>query len=132
MPHLPGYIPHGTNGEPLTDPTLSLEQLDAILERFIVTEYNQRPHSETHQVPVHRWAASGFIPRAPVRPEDLDLLLLTAATTRKVQRDGIQFSSIRYVSPVLAAYVGEQVTVRFNPRDVLDNGSDQSRTGSSQ
>ena len=118
LPHLPGYIPHGTNGEPLTDPALSLEQLDAILERFIVTEYNQRPHSETHQVPAHRWAASGFIPRAPVRPEDLDLLLLTAATTRKVQRDGIQFSSTRYVSPVLAAYVGEQVTIRFDPRDV--------------
>lgn len=35
-----------------------------------------------------------------------------------MQRDGIQFASTRYVSPVLAAYVGEQVTVRFNPRDV--------------
>ncbi|SEN91795.1 Mu transposase C-terminal domain-containing protein [Cryobacterium luteum] len=46
------------------------------------------------------------------------MLLLTAAATRKVQRDGIQFASTRYVSPVLAAYVGEQVTVRFNPREV--------------
>lgn len=118
LPHLPGHIPHGTNGEPLTAPTLSLEQLDAILEQFIVTEYHQRPHSETHEAPAHRWGASGFIPRAPARPEDLDLLLLTAATTRKVQRDGIQFASTRYVSPVLAAYVGEDVTVRFNPRDV--------------
>ena len=32
LPHLPGYIAHGTNGEPTTDPTLSLEQLDAILK----------------------------------------------------------------------------------------------------
>ncbi|SMY13198.1 Mu transposase C-terminal domain-containing protein [Brevibacterium jeotgali] len=118
LPHLPGHIPHGTNGEPLTDPTLSLEQLDAILEQFIVTEYHQRPHSETSEAPADHWGASGFIPRAPARPEDLDLLLLTAATTRKVQRDGIQFASTRYVSPVLAAYVGEHVTVRFNPRDV--------------
>ncbi|WP_253905720.1 Mu transposase C-terminal domain-containing protein [Arthrobacter sp. H5] len=44
--------------------------------------------------------------------------MLTAAATRKVQRDGVQFASTRYISPVLAAYVGEHVTVRFNPRDV--------------
>lgn len=118
LPHLPGHIPHGTNGTPITPPTLTIEQLDAILEQFIVTEYNQRPHSETGEAPADRWAASGFIPRAPARPEDLDLLLLTAAATRKVQRDGIQFASTRYVSPVLAAYVGEHVTVRFDPRDV--------------
>lgn len=120
LPHLPGHIPHGTNGEPITDPRLSLEQLDAIMEQFIVTEYHQRPHSETGEAPAHRWAASGFIPRAPARPEDLDLLLLTAAAARKVQRDGIQFASTRYVSPVLAAYVGEQVTVRYDPRDVAE------------
>nr|WP_255546289.1 MULTISPECIES: transposase family protein [unclassified Nesterenkonia] len=118
LPHLPGHIPHGTNGTPATDPTLTLEELDAIMEKFIVTEYNQRTHSETDEAPAHRWGASGFIPRAPAQPEELDLLLLTAAATRKVQRDGIQFASTRYVSTVLAAYVGEQVTVRFNPRDV--------------
>ncbi len=118
LPHLPGHIPHGTNGAPITSPTLTLEQLDGIMERFIITDYNQRPHSETGQAPSQRWAASGFIPRSPAHPEDLDLLLLTAAMTRKVQRDGIQFASTRYVSPVLAAYVGEHVTVRYNPRDI--------------
>lgn len=117
LPHLPGHIPHGTNGTSITPATLTLRQLDEILERFIVDDYNHRPHSETHKAPSQLWAASGFIPRSPARPEDLDLLLLTAAATRKVQRDGIQFASTRYVSPVLAAYVGEQVTVRFNPRD---------------
>ncbi len=118
LPHLPGHIPHGTNGRPITPPTLSLEQLDGIVEQFIVTHYNQRPHSQTGQAPTHRWEASGFIPRSPPHPEDLDLLLLTMAATRKVQRDGIQFASTRYVSPVLAAYVGEDVTVRYSPRDV--------------
>lgn len=118
LPHLPGHIPHGTNGAPVTEPALTLEQLDGILEQFIVTEYNGRPHSQTHQIPVQRWAESGFIPRAPAHPEDLDLLLLTAAATRKVLRDGIKFAATRYVSPVLAAYVGEHVTVRYNPRDV--------------
>lgn len=118
LPHLPGHIPYGTNGTPTSPPALTMKQLDAILERFIVEEYNARPHSETREAPATRWAASGFIPRTPASSDELDLLLLTAATTRKVQRDGIQFASTRYVSPVLAAYVGEQVTVRFNPRDV--------------
>ena len=118
LPHLPGHIPHGNKGAPVTAPALTMEQLDGILEQFIVTEYNGRPHSQTHQIPAQRWGSSGFIPRAPTHPEDLDVLLLTAAATRKVQRDGIQFASTRYVSPILAAYVGEHVTVRFNPRDV--------------
>jgi putative transposase len=118
LPHPPGHIPHGTHGTPVTAPALTLEQLDGILEQFIVTAYNARPHSQTHQIPVERWAESGFIPRAPAHPEDLDLLLLTATAPRKVQRDGIKFAATRYVSPVLAAYVGEHVTVRYNPRDV--------------
>jgi putative transposase len=54
----------------------------------------------------------------PAHSEDLDMLLLTATATRRVQRDGIRFASTRYVSPVLAAYVGEDVTVRYDPRDL--------------
>ena len=77
LPHLPGHIPHGTNGTFITPPALTLRQLDEILERFIVDDYNHRPHSETHEAPSMRWAASGFIPRSPAHPEDLDLLLLT-------------------------------------------------------
>lgn len=42
--------------------------------------------------PVQRCGASGFIPTMPARPEDLDLLPLTVATARKVQRDRIQFA----------------------------------------
>lgn len=118
LPHLPGHIPHSTRGRPISAPELTLAQLDAILEAFIVSEYNHRRHSSTGESPVQRWGASGFIPRMPAHPEDLDLLLLSAAAPRKVQRDGIQFASTRYVSPVLAAYVGEPVTVRYDPRDI--------------
>lgn len=107
LPHLPGHIPHGTRGQPVTPPALTLAQLDGILERFVIEDYHARPHSETGQPPVERWLGDGWIPRAPAHPEDLDLLLLTATTGRIVQRDGIRFASTRYVSPVLAAYVGE-------------------------
>ncbi len=118
LPHLPGFIPHGTRGRPTTPPALTLEHLDTALDRFIVEEYNHRTHSETGQAPVEAWKADGWIPRMPAHPEDIDLLLLTAATSRKVQRDGIQFAATRYVSTTLAAYVGESVTIRYNPRDM--------------
>ena len=118
LPHLHGFIPHGTGGAPLTDPALVMQQLDEVIERFIVQEYNERPHSATGTSPHARWRASGFIPRIPAHPEDIDSLLLSAATTRRVQRDGIRFASTRYISPVLAAYVGEDVTVRYDPRDL--------------
>jgi len=120
LPHLPGHIPHGTRGQPVTPPALTLEQLDGILERFVVEDYHPRPHSETGQPPVQRWLADGWLPRLPAHPEDLDLLLLTAATGRKVQRDGIRFASTRYVPPVLVAHVGETVTIRYDPRDAAE------------
>ncbi len=88
------------------------------MERFIVHEYNERPHSSTGDAPHTRWKAQGFIPRTTEHPEDIDLLLLTATAHRRVQRDGIRFASTRYISPVLAAYVGEEVTVRYDPRDL--------------
>ena len=118
LPHLPGFIPHGTGGTPSSSPAMTLHQLDDVLERFVVDEYNERTHSETGAPPHARWRSKNFIPRMPARPDDLDSLLLTAATTRRVQRDGIRFASTRYISPVLAAYVGEDITVRYDPRDL--------------
>ena len=52
--------------------------------------------------------------------EQLDLLLLTVAKARKVHPDGIHFLGLRYLDPTLAAFVGETVTVRYDPRDVAE------------
>ncbi|MDP9988761.1 putative transposase [Arthrobacter oryzae] len=120
LPHLPGFIPHGTGGEPASAPALTLEQLDAALETFIVSTYHRRPHSETGRPPAEHWAAGGWLPRLPEHAEDLDLLLLTVAKARTVHRDGIRFSGVRYISPTLAAYVGEPVTIRYDPRDLAE------------
>lgn len=46
----------------------------------------------------------------------LDLLLLTVAKARLVRRDGIHFQGLRYMDPTLAAFVGEHVTIRYDPR----------------
>jgi putative transposase len=37
-----------------------------------------------------------------------------------VRVDGIHFQSLRYISTTLAAYVGETITLRFDPRDMAE------------
>ena len=69
---------------------------------------------------VDSWSAGGFLPRMPDSLEQLDLLLLTVARPRKIHPDGVHFQGLRYLDPVLAAYVGEQVTIRYDPRDLAE------------
>ena len=52
--------------------------------------------------------------------EQLDLLLIQVAKARQVRADGIHFQSLRYISTTLAAYVGETVTLRIDPRDMAE------------
>lgn len=42
------------------------------------------------------------------------------ARARQVHRDGVRLNGLRYISPDLAAYVGEAVTVRFDPADMAE------------
>ncbi|MCC9138047.1 Mu transposase C-terminal domain-containing protein [Pontibacter silvestris] len=39
---------------------------------------------------------------------------------RQVQRDGIRFQGLRCIAPTLAGFVGEAVTVRYDPRDLAE------------
>ena len=52
--------------------------------------------------------------------EQLDGLLLTVPKHRTVQRDGIHFQGQRYLSPILAPFVGHPVTIRYDPRDLSE------------
>jgi hypothetical protein len=40
--------------------------------------------------------------------------------TRRVHQDGIRFMGMRYIDPTLAAYVGAEVLLRYDPRDVAE------------
>jgi putative transposase len=115
----PGYVPAGHRA-PAPARLLTLTELDARLRRFITEDYHRRVHSETEQAPQARWDAGGFLPRLPESLEQLDLLLLTVAKTRTVHRDGIHFQGLRYLDPILAAFVGEAVTIRYDPRDLAE------------
>ena len=42
------------------------------------------------------------------------------AKSRKVHPDGIHFQSLRYLDLTLAAYVGESVIIRYDPRDMAE------------
>ncbi len=77
-------------------------------------------HSETGCAPQARWEAGAFLPHLPDSLEQLDLLLLTVAQTRRVHQDGIRFQGLRYIDLTLAAYVGENVTLRYDPRDMAE------------
>ena len=122
---LPGYCPPQTHGPAggvasVPTPTLSLDALDARFREFLLGDYHRREHGQTKAPPQERWEAGGFLPRMPDTLERLDLLLLTVARSRRVRPDGLRFQGLRYTDPTLAAYVGEDVTLRYDPRDLAE------------
>jgi putative transposase len=119
LPTLPGHLAPNRRGAPENPARLTLSALDVEIAGWI-GRYNARRHLETKETPAQRWAAGGWLPRMPSSVEDLDLLLLTVAKARTVHRDGIRFQGVRYVDLTLAAYVGEIVTVRYDPRDLAE------------
>jgi len=112
-----GYAPPGT---PKGTPSLTLVELVSRFRTFVLDDYHQHPHSETGMAPQTRWEMGGFVPHLPTSLEQLDLLLLTVAKPRKVHQDGIHFLGFRYLDLTLAAYVGEAVTIRYDPHDVAE------------
>jgi len=113
-----GYSPAG--GGVRGKPTLTLLELDARFRTFVLDVYHRRECSETKMPPVARWETNAFLPRMPDSLEQLDLLLIRVAKARQVRIDGIHFQNLRYISTTLAAYVGETVTLRIDPRDVAE------------
>lgn len=114
---LPGYAPKGAKD---VRAVLTLAQFEQRFVAWLLDEYHARVHSETKWVPQERWEAGGFLPRMPDSLERLDLLLLIVAKTRRVQQDGIHFQGHRYLDPVLASYVKEEVVIRYDPADMAE------------
>ena len=115
LPERPGAL---QDGKPGSRPRLSLAELDAATGAFVVSTYNARPHGAIGMSPLDAWRGDGWLPRMPESLEALDTLLVMVAKPRTVHRDGIHFEGLRFFDPTLAAYVGEPVTIRYDPRDV--------------
>ena len=112
---LPGYIARGAAKRA---PELRLSEIEQRLTAFLLDAYHQRAHGETGVPPQERWEAGGVLPQPPESVEQLDLLLLTVAEPRTVQQDGIHFQGLRYLDTTPAAYVGEPVVMRYDPKDL--------------
>lgn len=99
--------------------TLTLTELDDIIKSFII-EYNNRIQERSNVSPQECWDKNGFLPNMPESLEQLDLLLLTVIKSRKVRRDGIHFQGLRYVDPLLASYINEDIIIRYDPSDITE------------
>ncbi|STO91522.1 Mu transposase C-terminal domain-containing protein [Fluoribacter dumoffii] len=115
---LPGYIQKNVSVK--QHECLSLETFELKLKSFILDDYNNKPHGTTQVSPILRWQNNHFLPNLPEHKELLDLLLLTVAKPRRIHRDGIKFQGFRYFSTTLAGYVGEDVIIRYDPRDLAE------------
>src|SRR5216684_1222685 len=112
-----GYAPKGSTG---VKAILTLAAFEQRFRTWLLEDYHTRVHEETKCQPAERWEAGGFVPRMPRSLEQLDLLLLTVAKTRRVQQDGIRFQGQRYIDPTLAGYVKEDVLIRYDPADLAE------------
>jgi putative transposase len=115
---LPAYIGNDCKNRPRSvTPKLSLEDFERLLIDYIVDQYHHTPHATTRQTPHARWNQN-FIPRMLASLHELDLLLVHVTKSRKVQRDGIHFLNLRYFSDNLIPFIGEEVSIRYDPRDL--------------
>lgn len=112
---LPGYlVPRNGDDRPL----LKLDDFHKLFHDWLLTDYMSRIHSETGSTPLEKWSNNCFMPRLPDSLEQLDFLLLTVKKKRSVRTDGIHFESLRYNEPALAAIIGHDVVIRYDPRDL--------------
>lgn len=114
---LPSYYP---NNSLKPTSTIDLSHLSQLVEAFIIEEYHQTIHQSTQITPIEKWSADSFLPQLPTSIEELDLLLLTVPTRRKIHRDGIYFNRLRYMNTLLGAFVGETIEIRYDPRDIAE------------
>ena len=118
LPRFPGFCPEGSGvREAKLIAARAGRRAGSVSASTSTTSRRTAPPQEPPQA---RWEAGGFLPQMPASLEQLDLLLLTVPKTRKVHPDGIQFMGLRYIDPTLAAYVGEEVLLRYDPRDMAE------------
>jgi putative transposase len=112
---LPGF---SVGGKPVTKPKLDIAAAERAIGSYIIEGYNHGQHGTTEKAPVSLWASGGFLPQLPASADVLDELLVYTDRPRKVQRDGIHFNGMRYLSTTLAGFVGETVLIKYDPRDM--------------
>jgi putative transposase len=93
--------------------------IDQLLVRYIVDHYNQTLDARMgDQSRIERWEAGRIAQLRLLGERELDICLMRR-DRRTVYRSGyIQFANLTYLGEHLAAYAGESVIIRYNPRDI--------------
>jgi putative transposase len=119
---LPGYVSSNVetrSPKAETEACFTLVQLERLLVRYVVDHYNQRIDARMgDQSRIGRWEA-GRMAQLPLLGErELDICLMRR-DQRTVYRNGyLQFANLTYQGEHLAAYAGETVILRYDPRDI--------------
>lgn len=119
---LPGYTGSNVQKRPESvdkDACLTLKNLEMVLVRYMVDEYNQHTDARMKdQSRIGRWDAG--LMADPYLYDELDLAIcLMKQERRKVQKYGcIQFENLTYRADHLRGRDGETVALRYDPADV--------------
>ncbi|MDJ0713802.1 MAG: Mu transposase C-terminal domain-containing protein [Prochloraceae cyanobacterium] len=119
---LPGYTGSNVQERPKEaekEATLTLRDLERLLVRYIVDNYNQSLDARMgDQTRFQRWDSGLITTPDNIQERDLDICLMKQAR-RKIQRGGyLQFENLMYRGENLAGYAGETVILRYDPKDI--------------
>lgn len=119
---LPGYTNSNVSKrspKAESEASLTLIQLEQLLVRYLVDNYNQMIDARMgDQSRIGRWEAGRIAQLALLGERELDICLMRRER-RTVYRSGyIQFANLTYQGEHLAAYAGESIIIRYNPRDI--------------
>jgi putative transposase len=119
---LPGYTtaratPHQNAIK--AEARLTLDQLELLLIRYIVDNYNQRiDPRDRHQSRISRWRNGQMSLRQPRDARELDSLLLRQQNRRVYQGGYLRFANLVYRGEYLSGYAGAEIVIRYDPRDI--------------
>ena len=115
---LPGYTGSNVQQRP-KDARLTLRDLEKLIVRFIVDNYNQSMIAgKDEQTRYQRWQA-GLIKEPKIISErELDICLMKIARRSVQKRGDLHFANTIYRGEYLAGYAGDIVSIRYDPQDI--------------
>jgi putative transposase len=119
---LPGYTTSQLKGQKRAveaEACITLEELEKLLVRYIIDRYNQLPDARgEEQSRVKRWEEGMIVQPELLDGRELDILLMRQER-RCVYKGGyIRFANEVYKGEYLGGYAGQEVVLRYNPRDI--------------
>jgi putative transposase len=98
---------------------LTLRDLERKIVRYIVDNYNQSLDARMgDQTRFQRWESGLLAVPDVISERNLDICLMKQAR-RTIQRGGyLQFENLMYRGELLAGYAGENVILRYDPKDI--------------